>query len=219
MVLDEGKLIRLISEQVIERLITESFKSNMLRDFFAKHGGVDKRYRQFSLGDIDDDQIGWSREYDNPTDALRDMRMVKQPLRTGKRRPEDMRYLFQIYVAKDGHTMLVGIERDTIETGLHWGGEYAKKVTDRMWNNGWNHKTRNNRYVDDSDTYYYQSHAKDFGLHTSDDFKPRANDNARQMQGMSKEERDEFNKHKVKRLKAYMSRTYPSEWKKYGKPK
>ena len=48
--------------------------------------------------------------------------------------------------------------------------------------NGWSHKTRNNRYLDDSDVYYTNrtSPVNDFGYHTSDDYKNKLSDLERQ---------------------------------------
>ena len=209
--LTEQQLHNIIKETT-NRILTESFKSNTLRRVFRQHGGPKRNYRQFSLGDITDEQIGWLREYDSTNDALKDLHQLKKPSQRGQRSHEDMKYHFQVYTANDGSAIVVGVDRSSIETGIHWGGEYQKKVADRLWNNAWNFKTRDNRYVDDSDTYYYQSPAQDFGLHTSNDFQARANDNERQLQQTPKEDRPRFNKEKVKRLKDYLRRNYPSKF-------
>lgn len=39
-----------------------------------------------------------------------------------------MKCYFTIYRANDGMCLLVGIDRNNIETGVTWGGEVSKKV-------------------------------------------------------------------------------------------
>lgn len=214
----EQELLDAITEQVNKYLIQEAFKSNKLRDFFQQHGGVSNKFRQFSLGDISDEQIGYIQEFDNANDAYNKMTALKKsdPY-TRQRSDADMRYLFHIFTANDGTSILVGVDRNKIQTGVTWGGEVEKKVADRLWRNGWNFKTRDNRYVDDRDTYYYQSPAKDFGLHKSDDYKNRKQGIKQQKDMMGKEQHKQWRQDRLKHLRDYLQRYYPEQWKKLNK--
>lgn len=131
----EAELKQYIAEAVEHVLIKEAFKSNMLRNFFKQHGVVDKNRRQFSLGDLDDTQIGFAKEYPSHNDAANALFNMKRPTPDRKRSKYDMKYVFEIFHANDGTALLVGINRNAVKTGIHWGGEHLKKVTDRLWNN------------------------------------------------------------------------------------
>lgn len=200
--------LRTIIRESISKVLSESFKSNKLRDFFKNHGGVDTYYRQFSLGDISDEQINYYQEMPSHNEALKLIWDLKRPDSNRRRSDADMKSLFQCYTAKDGTAVVVGIDRNTIETGVTWGGEEEKKVADRLMSNGWNFKTRDNRYVDDSDTYYYNSPAKDFGLHKSDDYKNKLSD----LENIKKSNHPDYETYRreaVKSLRDYMKRHYP----------
>lgn len=198
----------MISEQkldnIIRMAINEAIKSSALNDFFREHGGVNREgYNQDGLSDVSDDMIGYYQEFPTHNDAVRKMNSIKRPDRLNRRSENDMKYFFQIYTAKDGSSVLVGIDRDKVETTTTWGGESLKKYGDRRRRNGWNFRERGWKYNDDSDTYYYSSPARDFGLSTSNNVK-----------GL----RDYFSNHSVppeERLKSfreYMKRHYPN-WK------
>ena len=165
----------MISEQKLDKIIrmaiNEAIKSSMLNDFFREHGGVSREgYNQDGLSDVSDDMIGYYQEFPTHNDAVRKMNSLKRPDRQRRRSENDMKYYFQIYTAKDGSSVLVGIDRDKVETTATWGGESLKKYGDRRNRNGWNFKT-GWKYNDDSGTYYYGSKTKDFGLRTSKDVK------------------------------------------------
>ena len=214
--LTESQFKKLISESINEAIITEAFQSNSLRQFFQQHGGVDTKYRQFSLGDISDEQIGYIKEFSSTNDAIREMRKLIAP-NQWKRSDFDMKYLFHIFTANDGTALLVGVDRNTIQTKPHWGGEYQKKVADRLWSNGWNFKTRDNRYVDDSNTYYYQSPTKDFGVKNSNDFKNKMSDNKKNLERTPKDEREKTKMHNLQRMRDYLMKYYPDTFKKLNK--
>jgi hypothetical protein len=206
MKIKESELKTMIKES-ISKILLEAFKSNKLRDFFKNHGGVDTYYRQFSLGDISDEQINYYQEMPTHNDAIKLIWDLKRPDSRGIRSDADMKSLFQCYTAKDGTSVVVGIDRKTIKTGSTWGGAEEKKVADRLMSNGWNFKTRDNRYVDDSDTYYYNSPAKDFGLYNSDNYKGKLSDLEKQK---GHPDYDEYRREAVKNLKRYMQRWYPN---------
>lgn len=187
------QLVNRLVENIRKSLITEAFKSNILRKFIQQHGGVDNDYRQFSLGDISDEQIGWAREFDSPNEAMRALTQIKKPNEYGRRSELDMKYFFLPFVAKDNTTLVIGVDRNKIQTLHSWEGEHEKKVSDRLARNGWNFKVRSNKYVDDSDTYYYQSPAKDFGIWDSNGFQNVKNANAMRLANQPEEERDMFN--------------------------
>jgi hypothetical protein len=124
-----------------------------------------------------------------------------------------MKYLFHTFVAKDGSALLVGVKRDTVNTRQYWSGEYDKKISDRLWRNGWNYKTRDNRYVDDSDTYYYQSPAKDFGIYNNDDFKNVSSQRKKDNDQLGRKHKEEM----LQRMRDYLLNHYPEQWLKLKK--
>ena len=69
--------------------------------------------------------------------------------------------------------------------------------------NGWNYKTRSNRYVDDSDTYYYNSDANDFDIHNSNNFKQVKDYNQKLKNKMSDDEWNEYMKNRAERVRSY----------------
>ena len=128
-----------------------------------------------------------------------------------------MKYVFEMFTANDGTTLLVGIKRDSVKTGVTWSGEHLKKVSDRLKNNGWNHKTRDSKYVDDSDRYYYQSPANDFGVHNSEDFKSKLNQNNKDLNSYPEGEREAYKQGRIKNMREYLKKHYPDVLKKLRK--
>lgn len=86
-----------------------------------------------------------------------------------------------------------------------------KKYADRVMNNGWNFKTRSNRYVDDSDTYYYGKKAQDFGLRSNQDFKRKQSDNKSIQSQMSDAEWKEYMNNRISHMQDYLNRHYPKK--------
>ena len=213
--LTEHQLNKLVSESV-NKILTESFQSDTLRKFFKEHGGVSNDFRQFSLGDISDDQIGYYREFNSTNDASNEMHNLKKPDQYGKRSDYDMKFLFHIFKANDGTSLLIGVDRDTIQTRPFWGGEYQKKVADRMWQNGIK-RTGGTKYVDDKDMYYYQSPAKDFGVYNSKDFKGKMSDNKNALERQPSENRTKFKKDKLQHMRDYLKKYYPDTLRKLNK--
>ena len=156
-------------ESISHFLLTESFKSSKLSDFFMEHGGVNKEYYQKSLGDISDEQIMLFDVFESYNDAMDEKHRLIYKTRSDHhhRSQYDMACLFEIYVANDGYAALVGIDRDSIETSMTWGGEKEKKVADRFW------RKQSFSPYKDSDEYHYsrKGYGPDFGLHTSGDYK------------------------------------------------
>lgn len=214
--LTESQFRKLIQESV-NKILTEAFKSNTLRSFFQQHGGVNTNQRQFSLGDISEEQIGYVEEFNSPNEAFKKKQELTKPNHFKGRSDHDMNYLFHIFTANDGTAILVGVDRNTIQTGSHWSGEQEKKVADRLWRNGWNNKTRDNRYVDDSDTYYYQSPAKDFGVYTNNNFQGKMSTNKKALEAQPKELQMQFKNDKLKHMRDYLQRNYPQTFNKLNK--
>lgn len=201
-------------DESVKRQMNESIKSSTLKQWFNEHGGVkrlyddekygnliDKRVRQDGLGDVTDGDIIYTEEFGDENDAFEKMWQLKKPSRRGERSDLDMRAMFTVYKANDGSCLLVGLDRNTVETGPTWGGEMTKKTADRIRNNGWNFKTRNNRYVDDSDTYYYGGRGRYFGLKTNSDYKGKMKDNKRIKSQMSDDEWKDYQNKRVQVVK------------------
>ena len=208
----EYKLNNIIKES-IDNLIMESFESSKIRDFFREHGGVNRKYRNFSAGDITDEQINFWKVFPSYNDAIMAMHKYKQPDQRGQRSDLDMESHLSVLAAKDGSAAVVGVTRDSVELGQTWGGEYHKKVADRLNRNGWNFKTRDNRYVDDSDTYYYggddnNSPANDFGIYNNRDYNGMMNMIDKYKGQMSDENFKDWRKNAHQHMKDYMKRHY-----------
>lgn len=166
--------------------LAEAYKSSKIRDIMNRNGGAKNRYdqpedpkladdrvTQDGMGDITDDDIVYVQEYDNVKDAQSQAWELNHPRDNRGDRGRSQNTYYTVYKTKNGKGVVVGIDKKKVETGSTWGGELTKKLADRVMKNGWNFKTRSNRYVDDSDTYYTNptSPAKDFGYRTNHDFK------------------------------------------------
>lgn len=213
MLISGNRLNHIIRESIEKVLLSESFSSSMIRDFFMSHGGVDRGYRNFSAGDIRDDEITYFKEYPSFREARKFVGSVRRPNGFGKRSDMDVNNYFEIFVASDGSALVVGVDRNKVSIGITWGGERIKKVADRLNSNGWNFKTRDNRYVDDSDEYYYggdvkRSPANDFGLYKSSDFrnKMKGVNDGREL--MSPEDFASWRDSRASHLRDYMRRNY-----------
>ncbi len=201
------------------QIINESFKSNELRGWFKLHGGVKKNYskegypnmnvRQDALGDITDKDITYLEEFASQDEAYNRMRSLTRS-NNGIRSQYDMRSYFTIYRANDGMCLLVGIDRNNIDTGVTWGGEVSKKGADRYWRDehspfpSW----KNNRYTDDSGTYYYSRKGQDFGLRTNTNFKGKMSDNNNIRNRMSDKEWKDYQNMRIKDMDDYLRRHY-----------
>lgn len=208
----ENELAAIIKESVCNALLNESIKSNILKDFFKTHGGVDTKCRPFSLSDIKDEQIGYSQEFDSVNDAIDMMWKLKRP-EHGMRSDFDMNYLFHVFAANDGKAILVGVDRNSIETGIYWSGEHEKRISDRLWQNGYTHGV-GNYYADDSDKYYYQSPAKDFGVHHSKDYKIKKDNDERLLQMQPEDGKEKYKQDRLEHFRNYIKNNYPNTYKK-----
>lgn len=192
--LNESQLRNIVKE-TLASMLTEAFKSNKLKDFFKQHGGVkreyttgeigdaiDKRVTQDGLGDVNDDAIVYFKAYDDVKEAENNA----WELNHGK---SSMNTHYAVYKANDHTAVVVGLDKSKVEIGHTWGGNMTKKTADRVMRNGWNFKTRSNRYVDDSDTYYTNSSSpvNDFGYHNSNDYKNKLSDLEKQKELYEKE--------------------------------
>lgn len=177
--LSESILKQIIDESV-KKVLNESFKSNTLRGWFKQHGGVNREYSTDGLGDVTDDQIAYTQEYKTWRDAA-------NFAWDARRNPKYQRYFIKPYVANDGTALVAFYDRSKVKTGLNWGGENFKKLSDRKWRDDQDPNAKNPK----NDVYYYggQPHriygnvpANDFGLMTNADYKGRLNDlkNAKQ---------------------------------------
>lgn len=139
-----------------KKYLNENFNSNELRNWFKLHGGVMKTFkndgypnmnvRQDALSDVNDNDILYLEEFPSYNEAVNKMRQVKKHDFYGKRSSYDMKCYFTIYRANDGMCLLVGIDRNNIETGITWGGEVSKKVSDRYWRDERGLNATNNDY-------------------------------------------------------------------------
>lgn len=192
--------------------INEAFKSNSLKQWFNKHGGVknkyddekyssliDKRVMQDGLSDVSDDEIVYTEIFDDYNEALNKKFLLKKS-------KWNMDKYFTVYQANDGTCILIGLDKNKVKTGHTWGGELTKKTADRIMNNGWNFKTRSNRYADDSDTYYYGKNAGHFGIRRNQDFKGKQSDNKRIKSQMSDAEWKEYMDNRISRMQDYLKR-------------
>ena len=186
----ENRLRNIILESVRE-VLNEAFKSNRLRDWAKRHGGIKKTFadegypnsnvRQDLLGEISDNDITYFEEFPSIRDAEErkyELNTIQTPY--GRRSHYDMKSFYTIYWANDGACVVVGIDRDNFDTGIEYGGgEVSKKAVDRTMRDVqspfpyW----KTNRYTDDRDTYYYSQKGQDFGLRTNDNYKGKMKDN------------------------------------------
>jgi len=215
--LNEEKLNRIIKEN-LRKIISESFKSDSLRSWFKEHGGVmnryegeeydylkDKRVRQDGLGDVSDEDILSVREFDDYNDACNYCWSLNHPKSKygNGNLPFDNKALYTVYRAKDGSSVVVGLDKNKVETTTTWGGEMTKKTGDRIWANGWNPKTRSNRYVDDSDRYYYSRDGQYFGLHNNDNFHGKMRGNRDIKSAMDDDEWNDYSNRRVQHIRDY----------------
>lgn len=199
----EKRLTQIISES-INMVITESFASSKIREFFNMHGGLNKEYRNFLAGDISDDEICFFEEYDSIKDARND------EFKMGRKR-NDLH--FYTLIANDGKAAVIGIYGEPADFKMATDKEYPKKMADRLNRNGWNFKTRDNRYVDDSDAYYYgggkkRSTASDFGMYTNKDYKNKLSSLSQSQEKMPKDAYDKWRNKEYRHMKDYLKRNY-----------
>lgn len=203
----ESQLQNIIKECIdnvlTESILNESFKSSRLKDWFKNHGGVmnryegsdydfliDKRVSQDGLADVTDDDILSMEEFNDYNKACEYCWSLNHPKSkyNNSRLPFDDKVLYTIYRAKDGSSVVVGLDKSRVPTRTTWGGEVTKKTGDRIMSNGWNFKTRNNRYYDDKDTYNYHGKSKYFGVNDNEGYKGKMSDNQNIKSRMSDEE-------------------------------
>ena len=114
-----------------------------------------------------------------------------------------------MYKANDGYCLIVGVNRNNIETGINWGGEHTKKKSDRIWRDDKDGEAmRAGRYIDDRDRYYYSRKGQDFGLWTNKNYKGKMKDNQQIKSRMSDEEWKEFQKQRVNDMHSYLDKYY-----------
>jgi len=213
-------IVRNVLNEEIKRQLNEGFRSNKMRQFFRQHGGVkrvytheefggkpgDVRYAlQDALGDIYDDDIVYTQEFDNEKSALNRAWELNHPVgRNGSRQPFNSETYYTVYKANDGTCLLVGLNEKTVPTYPTWGGHYSKKKANRYWNNG-----EKMRYKDDSDTYYYGKKAKSFGVRTNKDFKYRKEFNNGLRSKMSPEGFQDYINKGVQSKREYIRNNFP----------
>jgi len=187
----------------------------------------DKRVYQDGLGDVTDDSILYMEEfYDEKVpsknggenheikksfnQAYDKMQQLKMPNRQTRQRSDwDKKAYFTVYQANDGASLLVGIDRNKMDIASTWGGgEATKKTADRKMKNGWNIKHRTNRYVDDSDTYYYSRKGRDFGISNNHKYKGALKHNQDVKSRMSDDDWKTFQDKRVKSMDSYLKNRY-----------
>ena len=200
--------------------LNEAFKSNRLRSWAMAHGGIKKteadvgypnsNVRQDALSDVRDNDITYFEEFSDYNDAIGKRRMLmSKETPYGRRSKYDMSSYFTIYRANDGTCVLIGIDRNSIETSHTWGGEVSKKAADRFWRDEhlpyptWSI----NRYPDETDKYYYYSKkGRDFGLKTNKNFQGKMRDNQKIRDKMSDEQWKEWQDKRVKDMDDYLTK-------------
>lgn len=137
---------------------------------------------QDGLGDVNDDAIVYFKVYDDIKNAINNAWVLNHG-------ESSKNTYYTVYKANDHTAVVVGLDKSKVEIGHTWGGDMTKKTADRIMHNGWNFKTRSNRYVDDSDTYYTNSSSpvNDFGYHNSNDYKNKLSDLEKQKELYEKE--------------------------------
>ena len=213
---------RVFEENIKLKKLNESFKSNELRSWANAHGGIKKtqadigypntNVRQDALSDVRDEDITYFEEFPNWNDAVAKRReLMSERTPYGRRTKYDMKSYYTIYTANDGTCVLVGINRNNIETGLTWGGEVSKKAAERFRRD--EHlpypSYRINRYPDETDNYYYYSKkGQDFGLRTNLNFQGRMKDNRNIRNRMSDEEWKKYQGERLKDMDDYLTKYY-----------
>lgn len=201
--------------------LNEAFNSNELRNWAKAHGGIKKTFaddgypnsivKQDALSDVRDEDITYFQEFPSYNEASnKRWELMSEKTPYGLRSKYDMKSYFTIYTANDGSCVLVGIDRNSIETSHTWGGEVSKKGADRYWRDehspfpSW----RTNKYTDDRDTYYYSKKGQDFGLRTNQNFQGRMSDNQKIRNMMNDEEWSNYQKDRVEDMDKYLSKYY-----------
>lgn len=160
---------RILRESIDDLLLIESIPSKMLSDYFSQHGGVNRQYSQDGLGDVTDDQIAYMQKYKTRQEATDFLWKIR-------RDPKYNKYFPTVYTAKDGTSAVVFFDRNKVDTGLNWGGEHFKKLSDRIWRDDHDPNAKNQK----NDVYYYgggnQVPTNDFGLRTNANYKGLLND-------------------------------------------
>lgn len=171
--ISDSKLSQIIRES-INSLLTEAIPSKELSQYFAQHGGVDRRWPQEGLGDAMDDQISYTRPFKNREEAVSFIQGIRK-------NPQYFKLFPRIYTANDGTALVTFFDRSKIKTGTNWGGEHFKKSSERIWRDEHDPNAKRQK----NDVYYYggEPHriygnvpANDFGLWTNGDYKHRLND-------------------------------------------
>lgn len=198
--------------------LTEAFKSNELRNWFKLHGGVKKVWEDFpemnvtqdGLGDVTDDDITYLEEFPNIRDARnRVWELNNEKNNYGQRSERNIKNLYTMYKANDGYCLVVGLNRNNIETGINWGGEHTKKKSDRIWRDDKDPQSyRAGKYVDDRDKYYYSRKGQDFGLRTNQDFKGKMSDNNNTRSRMSDKDWKNYQNMRVNDMDGYLKKYY-----------
>ena len=206
-----------IEKYVFKRKLNEAFKSNELRNWFKLHGGVKKYWDEFpdmsvmqdGLSDISDEDILYLQEFSDIKDARREFWDLSHKDENGRRARMNNRIFYIMYKANDGYCLIVGVNRNNIETGINWGGEHTKKKSDRIWRDDKDGEAmRAGRYIDDRDRYYYSRKGQDFGLWTNKNYKGKMKDNQQIKSRMSDEEWKEFQKQRVNDMHSYLDKYY-----------
>jgi len=154
--------------------------------------------------------------------AFEKMQQLKASDRYTRQRSDwDMKAFFVTYKANDGSCLLVGIDRGDPHNpnyGFTWGGEVDKKTAQRRMANGWNHKTRSDRFYDMAkDTYFHQGPMNDFGLWTSDNYKGKMEDNKKKKERMTPEEWKQYVKDQLEHNENYLKNRYGKSFRKNKK--
>ena len=198
--------------------VNEAYKSDRVRSFMGANGGFDKNYSRWSyIGDVEDDDINYWEEFDDVKDAIGRKHDLRKPNPyTRERSDNDKRSTFRVYKSNNGRTALVGLDRNRVHTQPTIGpGELPDKMADRYWRN--EKYPGNGSYVDDSDTYYYHSPARDFGATTNRMYKSLMGQNAARRSAMTDDDWKHYQQKRLDRMDDYIGRNYPDKQRKRNK--
>lgn len=208
---NESKIRGMIREAISDILLVESFKSDKLKQWFMKHGGVKKTYaadgypnqnvKQDGLSDVTDRDISHMREFPN--------------LKAVEKEPYANATLYQ---ANDGACLYVYFRKGFDCTNPTWGGNMTKKGAERFWRD---YHDRG----DGKDVYHY-SHKNapggnnwgrrglmgDFGIYTSNDYQNHKKHNQQIKNSMTPEEWNTYINREIDSKNDYLKRNFNREF-------
>lgn len=167
-------------------MLTEAIKSQRLRKWFEKHGGVmksDSKQKYQSnydgLGDVTDSDLSYVFEFPSFEEADNKLNQMRRANNLGElSEPYYKCNLWNIYQASDGYCLLVGLDNDAVKSKPLWYGRATGKKADRYW------ADERGERSDNKPTYYYGDSAKKQGIKTNRNYQTRRKDRVAMFQRM-----------------------------------